>query len=329
MRAAIVGAGAVGARTARQLLTLGDIDRLTIADRDQGRAEAVARSLGSVADVAGVGAVPFDACDVAVLAHPGPEDTAREALRAGAHVVVSSGLLKTVRSLAGLDAEARERGRSVVLGAGLSPGLSCVLAKAASHHLAEVTSVEVAAFGTGGPACAAERRAALATTGLRWDGAWHDQRGGSGRHLAVFPDPVGPKDCFAAGAAETFLLAAAFPAARVSSALAATALERMTAIVPRLRPRANSDGDLGAVRVEVHGRLTTGEATASVLGALDRPALASGAVAAVAARWAVAGSFSRSGAGGLAELVDEPRSFLRELTVLGVRAAEFVGPYPQ
>lgn len=324
MRAAIVGVGAVGARAARQLLTLGAADRLTIADRDKSRAEAVARSLGSAADAVDLASVPFGDCDVAVLAHPAPEDRAREALRAGSHVVVTSGLLRTARSLAGLDAEARERGRNVVIGAALSPGLSCVLVKEAARRLDRVTSVEVAAFGAGGPACASERRAALASTGLRWDGAWHDERGGSGRRLAVFPDPVGQKDCFSAGTAETFLLTPAFPRARVSSTVAATLPERLTAGIPTLR-REPADGTLGAVRVEVHGVLATGEATASVLGLLDRPALASGAVAAVAARWAAADAFSHPGAAGLAELVDDSTSFLRELAVLGVRAAEFVG----
>jgi hypothetical protein len=327
VRALVVGAGALGARAARQLLTLGDLDRLSVADADSARADAVVRSLGGPARACGVEALPFDDVDVVVLAHPSPEDRARQALQAGAHVVVAGGLLKTARDLVALDAEARERERSVVIGAAMSPGLSCLLVREAARRLSSVTSIEVAAAGAGGPACSSDRRRALASAGVRWDGAWHYERGGTGRRLSAFPDPVGSKDCFAAGTAEAFLVATAFPSARVTSAVAATALERVTSALPRIHRAGAADGGLGAVRVEVHGQLPNGSATALVLGAIDRPALAGGAVAAVAARWASGGRFCRSGAGGLAALVDDPQAFLRELSALGVRAAEFSGSY--
>jgi hypothetical protein len=61
-----------------------------------------------------------------------------------------------------------------------------------------------------------------------------------------------------------------------------------------------------------------------VLGALDRPAVAAGAVAALAAVWQAEGRIVRHGAGGLAELV-EPLPFLVELARRGVRAAVFEG----
>jgi hypothetical protein len=48
-------------------------------------------------------------------------------------------------------------------------------------------------------------------------------------------------------------------------------------------------------------------------------------VAAVAAAWAAEGRLTRSGAAGLAELVDEPVPFLRELARRGIRAAVFEG----
>ena len=325
MRAVVVGAGALGARVARQLLTLGDVDHLVVSDTDAGRAEAVARSLGRPARAAGLETLNFEDCDVAVLAHPAPEERARHALQEGAHVVVASGLLNTARSLAALDAEARERQRSVVIGAAMSPGLSCLLVREAARRLSSVTSIEVAATGAGGPACSADRRRALAGAGVRWNGAWHHERAATGRRLAAFPEPVGSKDCFAAGTAEAFLLAAAFPTARISSAVAATAVERLTATLPR-RPQSGSDSALGAVRVEVRGHLPDGSATTYVLGAIDRPALAGGAVAAVAARWAAASRLAH-GSGGLARAIDDPRPLLAELARLGVRAAEYTGTY--
>jgi hypothetical protein len=61
-----------------------------------------------------------------------------------------------------------------------------------------------------------------------------------------------------------------------------------------------------------------------VLGALDRPAVAAGAVAALAAVWTVEGRLRRHGAAGMAELV-EPLPFLLELARRGVRAAVFEG----
>ena len=61
-----------------------------------------------------------------------------------------------------------------------------------------------------------------------------------------------------------------------------------------------------------------------VLGAMDRPAVAAGTVAAVAAVMAGSGQLRRSGAGGLAEMVD-PLPFLTELATRGVKAAVFEG----
>jgi hypothetical protein len=84
------------------------------------------------------------------------------------------------------------------------------------------------------------------------------------------------------------------------------------------------EGMLGAVRVEVRG-LRGASHDVEVYGALDRPAVASGTVAAVAAAWTTDGRLSRPGAGGLAELIDEPVPFLQELARRGVRAAVFEG----
>jgi hypothetical protein len=83
------------------------------------------------------------------------------------------------------------------------------------------------------------------------------------------------------------------------------------------------EGGPGAVRVEVRGHRDRAQDVV-VYGAIDRPAVAAGAVAAVAAIWAVEGRLRRSGAGGLAELA-EPGPFLGELARRGVRTAVFQG----
>jgi hypothetical protein len=66
----------------------------------------------------------------------------------------------------------------------------------------------------------------------------------------------------------------------------------------------------------------------AVLGAIDRPAVAAGAVAAVSAAWAMTGRLAKPGAGGLALLVADPVPFLHELAGRGVRAAVFEGTSP-
>jgi hypothetical protein len=87
--------------------------------------------------------------------------------------------------------------------------------------------------------------------------------------------------------------------------------------------RPHPEGDIGGVRVEVRG--SQGPATDQrVLGVVDRPAVAAGVVAAVAARWAVDGRLSRPRAAGLATLV-EPGPFLAVLADRGVKAAVFEG----
>ena len=87
--------------------------------------------------------------------------------------------------------------------------------------------------------------------------------------------------------------------------------------------RPHPEGGLGALRVEVRGRRGTAR-DEYVLGAIDRPAVAAGAVAALAAAWIGEGRLSRPGAGGLAELT-EPTPFLASLAERGVKAAVFEG----
>src|SRR5581483_407391 len=94
------------------------------------------------------------------------------------------------------------------------------------------------------------------------------------------------------------------------------------ALASAIAPR--PEGSVGAVRVEVRGR-RGGATDVQVLGALDRPALAAGTVAAAAAAAAADGRLARPGAAGLAELVDDPVPFLHDLARRGVRAAVYEG----
>ena len=330
MRVALIGAGAVGSRAARQLASTPSVSELIVLDAEVSRAEAVAASIG---DPDRVTAVPIVAdaalppgLDVVVLAHPpgGHRALAERALESGTSVVSASDHVADVRGLLDLDAEARERGLVVVVGAGFAPGLTCVLASHAAGTFDTVDEVHVAKVGTGGPSCARQHHDALGGEALDWrDGGWVRRRGGSGRELCWFPDPVGSADCYRAALPDALLLVPAFSGVRrVTVRVGANRRDRFTARLPMLR-RPHSEGGVGAVRVEVRGRRGEGR-DVTVLGAMDRPGVAAGAVAALAAVWIVEGQLGGPGASGLAPRV-APVPFLAELARRGVKAAAFVG----
>lgn len=326
MRIGVIGAGAVGARAARQLASTDGVAGVVLRDIDPGRANAVAASLGPTAEVDdGRTADALDA-DVVVLASDAGNHAAlaRTQLAAGSAVVSVSDAIDDVRGLLALHPEAVERGLGVIVGAAFSPGLTCMLAMHAGAQLDRVEEIHVAHLGTGGPACARQHHRALGARALEWhERGWRHRPAASGRELCWFPDPVGAADCYRAALADPLLLSPAFPAVeRITARLAATRRDRLTGRLPMLRPP-HPEGGPGAVRVEVRGR--RGEASETVVfGAMDRPAVAAGAVSALAAVAAARHELLRTGAGGLAELV-APLPMLAELARRGVKAAVFDG----
>jgi hypothetical protein len=326
MRFAVVGVGAVGTRLARQLVSSDDVEQVLLRDERVARVDAVVDSLGTAARIDHEGYdAPIDA-DVVVLA--GPAGThgslGRTFLSRGQSVVSVSDDVDDVRALLALDTEARERGLHVVVGAGFAPGLTCVLARHAASQFEVVDEIHVAKAGTGGPACARQHHKALGGQAVDWrDGAWVHRAGGSGRELCWFPDPIGGQDCYRAALPDGLLLVPAFPSVqRVTSRVASTRRDRLTARLPMLWPT-HPEGGPGAIRVEVRGQRAAARDVV-VFGAMDRPAVAAGAVGAIAARQVATGELARTGAAGLAELV-EPVPFLAELRRRGVRAAMFAG----
>ncbi len=327
MRLVVAGAGAVGARAARQLHGLDGLTDLIVTDRDHARATTVAASLGRPARAERWRPDLLAGASVLVLALPAGSHRqhAEWALERGVDVVSTTDDVEETNGLLALDAEARERGRHVVIGAGFSPGLTCLLARHAAADFSSIDEIHIAKAGTGGPACARQHHAALAGEALDWrDGAWVRRAAGSGRELSWFPDPVGGLDCYRAALPDALLLRGAFAGVgRITARVSASRRDRISSRLPMLR-RPHAEGALGAVRVEVRGR--RGSTTdARVLGAIDRPGLAAGAVAAVATSWVTSGRLARAGSAGLAELVPEPLAFLRELADRGVRAAVFAG----
>jgi len=321
VRVLVVGVGAVGARAVRQLVESDDVDQVVVVDVDPVRQAAVVEASGDKA----IAGADRDVADAVLLAGPPGThaDLAGHHLAAGRPVVSTSDSIDDVTALLDLDAEARIRELPVVVGAAFSPGYSCLLARHAARSFDDVTEVHVARSGTGGPACARQHHAALTGQALDWrDGGWQRRPAGSGRELCWFPDPVGGQDCYRAELPDALLLVPVFPGIeRVTARLAANRRDRFSAHLPMLR-KPHPEGLVGAVRVEVRGQ-RNGQSDTLVLGALDRPAVAAGATAALALRWALAGRVP-VGAAGLGALAD-PIPFLVALAGDGIKAAVFQG----
>jgi len=229
----------------------------------------------------------------------------------------------TVEALLGLDEVARDRARSLVVGAAFSPGLSCLLARFAAAGLDTVDEVHFARHGAAGPLCAADRLAALRRPVREWrDGTWTVHRAGSGRELCWFPDPVGGADAYRAATAEPLLAVESFVDINRSSArVVLSRWDRMTQYLPVLLP-APPEGGMGAIRVEVRGS-EGGSRASRVLGVLDRPGVAAAALGAEVVKDLLAG-LAPVGAHGLSSWPDVA-GMLARLRVRGVRVAVLQG----
>ncbi|HJP24971.1 MAG: Gfo/Idh/MocA family oxidoreductase [Acidimicrobiales bacterium] len=331
-RVAVLGAGAVGARVARQLLSSDAVEQVLLRDIS---AERLARASRSLGDRCRVEHHPFsDSLEADVVVVATPRGTHLEAVietiaaRRPA-VLVGDGLAETIAVLR-RSGDAARAGVPIAVGSGFGPGMSCVLAAHGASWFDEVDEVHVAKVGTGGPACALVHHRALSRRSYDWrvdDGSgagdWTRRTGGSGRELAWFPDPVGPRDCYRAALPDPVLLHHALPTVgRITARVAATRRDRLTAPLPMLSPP-HVEGGMGAVRVEVRGRRDDASDVV-VLGATERPAVAAAAVAATTVEWLLAGRHRVAGMAGLAEMV-EPVAFLSDLVERDLKASIFEG----
>ncbi|MGI9608206.1 MAG: NAD(P)-binding domain-containing protein, partial [Acidimicrobiales bacterium] len=313
---AVVGAGATGTRVARQLTRGARPFDVVLLDDDAQLANTVSQSLGDSATSAR-GLEELDWCDVVVLAVRSGDHVhlAEKALAPGRLIVSVSDSIADVENLLSLNDGAAAANSTVVVGSGLMPGLSDVLAAHGAGWLDTVQEVHVSKFGTGGPDCARQHHRALKSSGLdRRNGQWVRRPGGSGRELQWFPPPVQAADCYRAALGDPALLARMHPGAdRITARMAATRRDRLTMHLPMLR-RPHPEGLIGAIRVELRG-ITDGAQAEVVLGCSERPAVAAGAVAASAVVQLVDAARA-VGAFGLAELVD-PAAFLRDVRARG------------
>lgn len=320
--AGLAGAGITGRIIAGHLAATGW--RVAVFDTRHHAARQTAAAVGG-ATVDSPAALA--AADAVVLCHPGGHaELAESLITAGASKIVSvADALADVDALLALDAHARRAGATLITGAGMSPGLSGLLARSLAPSLDSLEEIHVAAHGTGGPACARRHHDALGDPALAWyDGAWLERFGGSGRELCWFPEPVGARDCYRAQLADPRLLHRAFPQAmRVSARVSATRRDRLTARLPMLTPP-HSGGDVGAVRVEVRGADAGGARETLILGAAGRVAELAGATAAATAQW-LATTAVTPGVFGLADEAVDAAAVLANGQALGVRLQEFTG----
>ncbi len=325
MKIAVVGVGATGARAARQLAATDAVEAVLAHDTDPDRTRLLHEAMPDRVQVVTEEALLEADVDAVLLATPGGAHlpTARALVGRGVGVVSTSDAIDDVRDLLALGPWCRDQGVAVVAGAAFSPGFSCLLARHAAAGFDHVDEVHVAKVGTGGPACARQHHRALGGIAVDWrDDEWVERPGGSGRELCWFPDPIGGADCYRAALPDAMLLQPTFPeVSRVTARLGATRRDRLTARLPMLR-RPHPEGGPGALRVEVRGRQGVRRET-KVLGAMDRPGVAAGAVAAVAALWVAEGRVP-PGSAGLAA-VDDGLGLLAELARRGGRAAVFEG----
>ncbi|MEO7556020.1 MAG: Gfo/Idh/MocA family oxidoreductase, partial [Acidimicrobiales bacterium] len=104
MRVAVVGAGAVGARAARQLASSADVDAVVVHETDIERQGAVLAGLTDERSERGVRPLTDDGLRAVVLACPAGDHGRRavELVAAGIHVVSVSDDLGDVRELLAL-----------------------------------------------------------------------------------------------------------------------------------------------------------------------------------------------------------------------------------
>lgn len=323
----LVGVGAVGARAARQLIETPGVDRLLIADARPNRAAEVSDAMGDRAEIVDwqPGMTLPEGVDAVAAAVPAGDDAtiARDALEAGVPFVSVSDDTATIHELLELDYAARDRGVSIIVGAGLAPGLSDVLVRHAADSFDRIDDVNVARWGAAGDASASTVRVALADRGAELrDGVVTELRKRGGEELVWFPNPVDARACEPVANGLELIPQSAPGLTRATMRFAPA--EKPPRGWPRRKDPIN---EWGAVRVEVWG--VRGSAREPVVfGAIDRTAIAAGTVLALATI-GVAGVDDQlvravPGARGLGGVV-EPRAFLAELARRGLKVAIFEG----
>ncbi len=264
--------------------------------------------------------------DVAVLSHPVHHTPLAQAFALrGASVVTVGDSFDDARRLLDLDRVFRDNDASLVIGAGMAPGLSGLLARQMAEQLVGVDEIHVAIHGTAGPSCARTHHRSLSGLSHAWhDREWLDYVGGSGRELCWFPEPVGGKDCFRADNADPLLLAHAFPdAQRISARRTARRRDRFTAWLPMLSPP-HHEGGIGALRVEVRGSDHRGGRACLIVGVAELVGTTASVTASAFTCEVLAGRIPQ-GVSVAGDAALPTADILRRIEAFGIRLQEFTG----
>ncbi|MFK7919398.1 MAG: hypothetical protein AB8G14_15080 [Ilumatobacter sp.] len=310
-RIAVVGNGVVGSRIDKRLALAQDGRRVLSIDT-------------RVIDVAT--SSRLDEVDLVVLAHPGPHhQTAVALLDRGLHVVSIGDRVDDVAALMEEAERADRNDATLVVGAGMAPGLTGLIARHLAGSFAAVDEIHVAVHGTAGPACARQHHRALAGSAVAWDdGQFTTVRAGTGRDLSWFPEPVGSYDCYRADLPTPVVLHRVFPeAGRISARMSANRRDRFTSRLPMLIPP-HEEGGVGACRVELRGADATGARLTLVAGIAEMVGTAAAATAVAYTEAVINGRLPV----GLVLPGDEQLdtlALLRDIERFGVRLQEFTG----
>ena len=194
----LVGAGATGARAARQLADTTGLTSLLVADREPTKAAALAAAVGPIATTVAIDRPFPDHVDTVAVAVPARAGAliARRAVESGVPTAAIADDCDGIAALLGLDADARENGVLVAVGCGLVPGLGDVLARHAADSLDRVDEAHVTARRRGSQRV---RRGAPPPRAVNPLSSGSTRRGTHpnvrGHELVWFPDPVGAREC--------------------------------------------------------------------------------------------------------------------------------------
>lgn len=241
----VIGEGLVGSRCARDLRAAGFEtqvlpSRLTVNDSAASIGAERVLPNTQVAILAGASAQQFRWAD-ALVNH-------------GVPTVCTADAPSDIDALCSIDSRARDREVPLVVASSAAPGLTTLLAASLIRSMDTTFAVDIAIFGTGGPACARRHHQSFRRRAVEVRGAEPGFRApGSSRRLVWFPDPIGGADCYFAALADPMVLHRTFPELdRVQARVAATRRDRITARLPMLR-RPHDEGLVGGLVVEARG----------------------------------------------------------------------------
>ena len=191
MLTAVVGTGAVGGRIARRLAEEPSVSQVLVCGRRSFSAGGLAESFErvrecSLADV-------FQA-DLVVLATPSGThlSLASRLIREHTAVISVSDHPEEVRGLLLMDSQAASKGVSLIVGAAFSPGLHVCARRSRVRGARRGLRHSRLASRVGGTSLRAQvSRCSQALRLVPQGGSLAARRGGSGREISWFPDPIG------------------------------------------------------------------------------------------------------------------------------------------